>query len=48
MTGALSLESSPPASSSATGITGEITWDNDYIYMCVATNTWKRSQLTSW
>ena len=48
MTGALSLESSPPASSSATGITGEITWDNNYIYICVATNTWKRSQLTSW
>ena len=32
--------------SSATGVTGQITWDADYIYVCTATNTWKRVALT--
>ena len=34
--------------STDTGTTGEICWDNDYIYVCVATNTWKRAGLSSW
>jgi hypothetical protein len=29
----------------AAGIAGEICWDSDYIYVCTATNTWKRAQL---
>lgn len=37
-----------PASSSDTGNTGDIAWDNDYIYVCVATNTWKRVAIASW
>lgn len=37
-----------PASSSDTGNTGDIAWDNDYIYVCVATNTWKRVAISSW
>ena len=37
-----------PASASATGTTGEIAWDADYIYVCTATNTWKRSAITTW
>lgn len=37
-----------PASGTATGNAGDICWDSDYIYVCVATNTWKRSSLTSW
>jgi hypothetical protein len=28
------------------GITGQICWDANYIYVCTAPNTWKRSQLT--
>ena len=31
-----------PSSSSDTGITGEIRFTSDHIYLCVATNTWKR------
>ena len=31
-----------PASSSATGTIGEIKFTADHIYVCVATNTWKR------
>jgi hypothetical protein len=32
--------------SSGTGTTGTITWDTSYIYVCTATNTWKRAALT--
>jgi hypothetical protein len=28
-----------------TGTAGQITWDANYIYVCVATNTWKRASL---
>jgi len=31
-----------PASSSATCTTGTIAWDANYIYICTATNTFKR------
>lgn len=37
-----------PASASATGNPGDICWDADYIYVCVATNTWKRTAITTW
>jgi hypothetical protein len=32
--------------SNATGTTGQISYDASYIYICTATNTWKRSPLT--
>jgi hypothetical protein len=32
--------------STATGTVGQITYDDNYIYICTATNTWKRSPLT--
>ena len=41
-------QSVTPASATATGVAGEIMWDADYLYICVATNTWKRVALTSW
>ncbi len=37
-----------PASASAVGETGEIRYTADYIYVCIATNTWKRTALTTW
>jgi hypothetical protein len=37
-----------PASSTATGTRGDIQWDADYIYVCTATNTWKRAALSTW
>ena len=37
-----------PASASASGTTGEIAWDTNYLYVCVATNTWKRVLLSTW
>jgi hypothetical protein len=32
--------------SNAAGTAGQICWDSDYIYVCTATNTWKRTALT--
>lgn len=32
--------------STDTGTPGQICWDADYIYVCTATDTWKRSPLT--
>jgi hypothetical protein len=40
--------SKTPASSTAAGYPGEICWDNNYLYVCVGTNTWKRVALSSW
>lgn len=31
-----------PANSTDTGTTGDIAWDANYIYICVATDTWER------
>jgi hypothetical protein len=37
-----------PASATAAGNAGDICWDANYMYVCVATNTWKRSPLATW
>lgn len=37
-----------PSSASATGTTGDICWDSSYIYVCTATNTWKRTAIATW
>jgi hypothetical protein len=39
--------SKTPSSSSATGYTGEICWDPNYIYVCTDINTWKRVGLST-
>jgi hypothetical protein len=36
-----------PASSSAAGTPGQIQWDSGYVYVCVASNTWKRTALST-
>jgi hypothetical protein len=46
--GNLEINSKTPASASATGVVGEIAWDADYIYICTATNTWKRVGIATW
>tara|TARA_E500000331_G_scaffold327752_1_gene346969 strand:- start:3930 stop:4601 length:672 start_codon:yes stop_codon:yes gene_type:complete len=40
--------SNTPSSASDFGHQGEIRWDANYIYVCVATDTWKRVALSSW
>tara|TARA_Y100000592_G_scaffold21189_1_gene32607 strand:- start:3815 stop:4783 length:969 start_codon:yes stop_codon:yes gene_type:complete len=37
-----------PSSASDFGHKGEIRWDANYIYICVATDTWKRVALSTW
>ena len=37
-----------PASATDTGVAGEICWDANYVYVCTATNTWKRSAISTW
>ncbi|MBA9087224.1 hypothetical protein FHR92_003706 [Fontibacillus solani] len=41
-------ESKTPASSTSPGNKGDIAWDDKYMYVCVAKDTWKRSELSSW
>lgn len=40
--------SNTPASAAASGVQGQITWDTNYIYVCVAANTWKRVAISTW
>lgn len=40
--------SKTPVNAGDTGNAGDICWDSSYIYVCVATNTWKRAPLTAW
>jgi hypothetical protein len=37
-----------PETASATGSEGQIAWDADYIYICTATDTWKRVAIATW
>lgn len=37
-----------PASASAAGVAGTIVRDANYIYICTATNTWKRVAVSTW
>ena len=39
--------SSPPASSTSTGTKGTVTYNDDYLYICIATDTWKRVALST-
>lgn len=50
VTGSVNLNATAPATDSTTGAAGEIRVDDQYIYVCTATDTWKRVQLnlTSW
>lgn len=37
-----------PASAAAAGVAGTVAWDADYVYVCTATNTWKRAAIATW
>lgn len=36
------------STASTTGEVGTICWDSSYIYVCIATNTWKRVAISTW
>ncbi len=44
----VSIPSFAPAHASDPCIAGTETWDTNFIYVCVAQNTWKRTPLASW
>ena len=37
-----------PSTASDSGVKGDIRYDSDYIYICVDTDTWKRTALSTW
>lgn len=45
--GRINITLSTPASSTATCVTGDITADTSYLYICTSTNNWKRVALGS-
>jgi hypothetical protein len=44
----LNIATSTPTSSTDTGTTGDIVWDSNYVYVCIATDTWKRFSISTW
>lgn len=44
----IAVNAGTPASASATGTAGDVAWDADYIYVCTATDTWKRVAIATW
>ena len=42
------LPTHTPSSATAAGTAGEVAWDANYIYICTATNTWKRVAISTW
>ena len=42
------LVGTAPATASSTGTAGDIRYDASYIYICIASNTWKRAAITTW
>jgi hypothetical protein len=37
-----------PAATNSTGVKGQIAFTNNFLYICVASNTWRRIQLGAW
>ena len=40
--------SSAPATATSTGTTGQLIYAGNYLYICIATDTWLRAQLLTW
>jgi hypothetical protein len=45
--GSFNYKSTPPAHYNSTGTLGQIATDSSYMYVCIATNTWVRSSITT-
>lgn len=41
-------DTSIPATTTSTGVKGQIKWNASHIYVCTATNTWRRVALSTW
>jgi hypothetical protein len=40
--------SSVPATVTSTGTAGQLAYNSSHVYICVATNTWRRASITTW
>lgn len=40
--------SKTPAAAASPGSQGDIAWDSNYLYVCVASNSWKRVAIAAW
>lgn len=38
----------PPPTATDAGVAGSIRYDANYLYVCIAANTWRRCELNSW
>lgn len=46
--GTLKISSSAPTTAGDPGAAGTVTYDSDYIYICIASDTWKRVAIATW
>jgi hypothetical protein len=37
-----------PAATNSTGTAGQLAYSNNYFYVCVSNNTWRRTTLATW
>jgi hypothetical protein len=37
-----------PATATSAGVAGQVAYAAGFLYVCVATNTWRRTALSSW
>ena len=37
-----------PTANNSVGTVGQIAWDSGYVYICIAANTWKRANISTW
>lgn len=44
----VSMQVPAPASATASGEAGQWAYDADFLYVCVAANTWKRVAIATW
>jgi len=44
----ITLISQVPATATSTGTRGQLAYDATHLYFCVATNTWRRTELITW
>jgi hypothetical protein len=42
------INATAPTSPTASGVQGQLAYDGTYWYVCTATNTWMRTQLSTW
>ena len=42
------ISNTVPANSASAGTAGTLAYDSEYLYVCVSSNTWVRTALSTW